>query len=315
MPQVKPIIRRHGVDHLRDLPKVLVVVIHRQQQLRVVFPDMPLRPQKGFLLKPLDVGLEEGDRLWNILVQGHQFHGCRPLLPQGIGRRTGRIGLEGQRPGPVCHAFPAADDPGIGGQIPFQHGKGHRGDLVAIDGFVAIRTIVVQIGKHRVPDKRAQVHHHLPFAASDQVQVKVIVKQWLLGLGRGGEVVAIPVVQDGRQGRPGAIVGQLLINPDEVIHVGKERMGLFFDLLIDPLFLVQAAPEPKLVEKVHAAFLDGLGYLVKGFADAVIQFLLPQPSDLIGQSKKSSVDTVHGITLLSLYLMSSQGICDRRGET
>ena len=77
--------------------------------------------------------------------------------------------------------------------------EGLRRDLVAVDPLIAVLPVVFEVGEHRVPGVGPQVHKHLLRGASHQVQVKVVVKQALLGLGRGDEVVAVPVVENGIQ--------------------------------------------------------------------------------------------------------------------
>ena len=74
----------------------------------------------------------------------------------------------------------------------------------------------------------------------------------------------------------------MFIDPNEIIHVGKQGVSLSLNLLIDPVFRVQPSPKTKLIEEIHTAFLCGVGHGVEGFADAVIDFLFAEPFNLIG---------------------------------
>ena len=148
--------------------------------------------------------------------------------------------------------------------------------LVAVDAPVAVLAVVFYVGEHRVARVGAEVHDHLVRAAVDKVQVEVVVVELFLCLRRGLEVVGVPVVEDAVEGLFGAVVRELLVEPDVFVQVLEERQFLELYLVVDAALGLEAAPVAEAVEEVRTAALrlglDG----VKAAAYAVIELLLPQ---------------------------------------
>ena len=73
------------MNPLRDLPEVLIVVIHGKEELGVIVQNMMLRPFQGFLFKPLNIRFDQRHRLGDILIQGGHGNLLPTLLPKGVG--------------------------------------------------------------------------------------------------------------------------------------------------------------------------------------------------------------------------------------
>ena len=138
----------------------------------MIVQNMMLRPFQGFLFKPLNIRFDQRHRLGDILIQGGHGNLLPTLLPKGVGRGTGLIADQEHGSLGIRHPFHTKLYVPVLLQIFPQQSKDLGGNLVAVNSFITVLAVIFQVGEHRVPCKRPQVHNHLLLAAGDRSRSK-----------------------------------------------------------------------------------------------------------------------------------------------
>ena len=90
-----------------------------------------------------------------------------------------------------------------------------------------------------------------------------------------------------------AVIAQTFIKPHEIFRMPAERGGFEFYFLEDPFVLVQPAPVPELVEKIHTASARFERHFIVLFAYSVIKLFFAQTAYFFHESVKLFVNYIH----------------------